>query len=202
MGEVSASSHSKRPESSRAHATLPSKKASLGLAGQQLWGDGCVDPPLKPTLPMTAADPQTAPFIAAHAIGVRVYYEDTDLAGIVYHANYLKFFERARTDYLRDLGIDQSAMAGQGEGVFFAVRAMDIGFLKPARFDDWLTVQSMPLDLGGARIVLDQRILRDEDVLCTARVTVACVTGHGRPTRIPPAARAALQGTAGSAGAR
>jgi len=142
---------------------------------------------------MTSTDRQTAPFVAAHAIGVRVYYEDTDLAGIVYHANYLKFFERARTDYLRDLGIDQSAMAAEGEGVYFAVRAMDIGFLKPARFDDWLTVQSMPLDLGRARIVLDQRILRGEDVLCTARVTVACLTGQGRPTRIPPAARAALE---------
>ena len=71
-------------------------------------------------------------------ISVRVYYEDTDLAGIVYHANYLRFFERARTDYLRDAGIDQTVM-GQA-GLFFAVRSMDISFIAPGRFDDWLMV--------------------------------------------------------------
>lgn len=132
------------------------------------------------------------PFEPAHAITVRVYYEDTDLAGIVYHANYLKFFERARTDYLRDLGIDQTAMAAQGAGVFFAVRHMDIGFVAPARFDDLLTVQTMPLEARGARAFLDQRIVRGEQVLCTARVTVACLTGSGRPARIPAGARAAF----------
>ena len=131
-------------------------------------------------------------FQPAHAISVRVYYEDTDLAGIVYHANYLKFFERARTDYLRDLGIDQRALAAAGAGVYFAVRAMDISFLKPARFDDLLTVETMPVGSTGARGTLDQRIVRGPDVLCTARVTVACLTGDGRPTRIPAAAREAF----------
>lgn len=136
--------------------------------------------------------PITDNFLPAHTIIVRVYYEDTDLAGIVYHANYLKFMERARTEYLRDLGIDQTAMASEDAGVFFAVRGMDIDFLAAARFDDVLSVQSMPIAMTGARGTMDQRILCGERVLCTARVTVACLTRAGRPTRIPQAARAAF----------
>lgn len=132
-------------------------------------------------------------FTAAHSITVRVYYEDTDMAGIVYHANYLKYFERARTDYLRDLGVDQTALAqgtDGGQGLFFAVRHMDIGFVAPARFDDLLQVETMPLQGSGARGVMDQRIVREGQVLCTARVTVACITQAGRPTRFPASVRA------------
>ena len=129
-------------------------------------------------------------FKPVHTITVRVYYEDTDLAGIVYHANYLKFFERGRTEYLRAIGIDQTVLAAGGAGVFLAVRSMDIGFVAPARFDDLLAVQSMPTSMSGARGTMDQRILRGEDVLCTARVTVACLTAQGRATRMPSAMRA------------
>lgn len=128
-------------------------------------------------------------FKPVHSITVRVYYEDTDLAGIVYHANYLRFFERARTEYLRAIGIDQTAMAADGDGVFFAVRSMDIGFVGSARFDDVLEVQSMPTSVTGARGTMEQRILRGDHVLCTASVMVACVTGNGRPTRMPSAMR-------------
>ena len=121
-------------------------------------------------------------------ISVRVYYEDTDLAGIVYHANYLRFFERARTDYLRDAGIDQTVM-GQA-GLFFAVRSMDISFIAPGRFDDWLMVETAPVRCSGALALLDQRILREGTVLCAARVTVACLSAQGRAARLPDGVRA------------
>lgn len=140
--------------------------------------------------------PISDPFYAAHSIVVRVYYEDTDLAGIVYHANYLKFMERARTDYLRDYGIDQTAMAAGadgGEGVYFAVRSMDIGFIAPAKFDDLLQVETMPVSASGARGVMDQRVMRGDEVLCTARVTVACISASGRPTRFPAKVRQMFQ---------
>lgn len=128
------------------------------------------------------------PFHAVHSIELRVYYEDTDLAGIVYHANYLKFMERARTDYLRDHGIDQTAMAAGidgGDGVFFAVRSMDISFIAPGKFDDMLRVETMPVSASGARGVMDQRVMRGDKALCTARVTVACISASGRATRFP-----------------
>lgn len=142
--------------------------------------------------PMTISDP----FTAAHTITVRVYYEDTDLAGIVYHANYLKFMERARTDYLRDHGIDQTVMAAGADGsesVYFAVRTMDISFAAPAKFDDMLRVETMPVSATGARGVMDQRVMRGDQVLCTARVTVACISASGRPTRFPAKVRAMFQ---------
>ena len=128
-------------------------------------------------------------FKPVHSMAVRVYYEDTDLAGVVYHANYLKFFERARTEYLRAIGIDQTVLADDGNGVFFAVRSMEIGFLSPARFDDLLEVESMPTGVSGARGTMEQRIVRGESVLCTAKVTVVCLTNSGRATRMPPAMR-------------
>ena len=143
------------------------------------------------------------PFIARFSARFRVYYEDTDLAGIVYHANYLKFFERARTDYLRENGIDQTVMAGgsgDGEGLFFAVRRMDVDFIRPARFDDVVTVECMPQSVGGARAVMDQRIVRGDTVLATARVTVACVTPSGRPARMPPSMHAMMASIASDNG--
>ena len=139
--------------------------------------------------------PIADPFIPRFSASFRVYYEDTDLAGIVYHANYLKFFERARTDYLRQNGIDQTEMAkgaDAGGGLFFAVRHMDIGFVRPALFDDVITVECMPQSLSGARAVMDQRIVRGETVLATARVTVACVTASGRPARMPASMHAMM----------
>ncbi len=129
-----------------------------------------------------------------HVLPVRVYYEDTDFSGVVYHASYLRFFERGRTDFLRLLGIGHAAMAA---GVFgsaraFAVRSMTLDFRKPATIDDVLEVTTRRGTLSGARIVLDQAIARDGDVLVTASVTVAVIDGDGRPCRLPAAIRERL----------
>lgn len=115
---------------------------------------------------------------------LRVYYEDTDLAGIVYYANYLKFIERGRTEWLRQLGIDQLAMQ-QATGHVFAVRRVEADYLRPARFDDLLTVVTGLAQESPARVVVDQKVMRGEEVLFTARVTIACLDGRGRPVRLP-----------------
>jgi acyl-CoA thioester hydrolase len=115
---------------------------------------------------------------------VRVFYEDTDFSGYVYHANYLKYCERARSDYLRVIGIDQNAMFAQG--LAFVVRRMDCEFLRPARFDDELLVETRLIEMGGARFELAQVVTRGADALFSAAVTVAIIDGQGRPKRIPP----------------
>ena len=131
----------------------------------------------------------------SHVFQVRVYYEDTDFSGVVYHASYLRFMERGRTEMLRSHGIDQGAvLAGDTKERFgFAVRAMNIDFLKPARMDDLLTIETSPRAIGGATLELDQRVLRGEEVLITAAVRIACVA-NGRPARIPKGVREALGG--------
>lgn len=128
-----------------------------------------------------------------HLFPVRVYYEDTDFSGVVYHASYLRFMERARTEYLRDLGIHQQAIfdGAHGDVFGFAVRRMEIDFLKPARMDDMLAVETSAAAVGGASIELDQCILRGEDVLISAKVRVACIA-DGRPKRLPSWVRAKL----------
>ena len=128
---------------------------------------------------------------------VRVYYEDTDFSGVVYHASYLRFMERGRTELLRALGLSQGEiMAGKAGEVFgFAVRAMSVEFLKPARMDDLLTIETRADAIGGASMDLDQRVLRGDEVLITAKVRIACVA-NGKPARIPKAVRAALGGGA------
>ncbi len=131
----------------------------------------------------------------AHTICVRVYYEDTDLAGIVYHANYLKFMERARTETLRTHGIDQTRLAE--EDVFLTVTAMDIAFKSPARIDDLLTVEAIPISTTGVRGTIAQRVLLEDRELCTAMVTVVCMNAKGRPVRMPPMARALFPATEG-----
>ena len=124
---------------------------------------------------------------------LRVYYEDTDLAGIVYYANYLKFIERGRTEWLRQLGIDQLAMQ-QATGHVFAVRRVEADYLRPARFDDLLTVVTELTTGSPARVVVDQKVLRGDEILFTARVTIACLDGKGRPVRLPADLSMALQG--------
>ena len=114
---------------------------------------------------------------------LRVNYEDTDFSGFVYHANYLKFCERARSDYLRVKGVDQKAMFA--EGTAFVVRRMDCNFLAPARFEDELTVETDFKEMHGARFELFQTIKRGSDILFTAAVTVVLIDGRGRPKRIP-----------------
>lgn len=118
-----------------------------------------------------------------HRFTIRVYYEDTDLAGIVYYANYLKFTERARSEWLRELGIDQVAL--KSRGVVFAARHVTADYLSPARYDDELTVTSALHKMTAARLVLDQNVLRDGAVLFTSRVTLVCVGPTGKPVRLP-----------------
>jgi acyl-CoA thioester hydrolase len=117
-----------------------------------------------------------------HHLAVRVYYEDTDFSGYVYHSNYLKFCERARSDFLRVLGVDQNALFATGEA--FVVRHMACDFLRPARFDDVLTVESTPGEVRGARFLIHQRVLRGDEVLFVADVTAVLIGAGGRPKRI------------------
>ena len=130
-----------------------------------------------------------------HTFPLRVYYEDTDLAGIVYYANYLKFIERARSEWVRGLGIDQALLRAK-QGIVFAVRRVEADYLRPAVFDDVLSVQTVPADLSGARLVLDQAVLRGAQTLFTARVTLVCLTAAGTATRFPTALHTALTGAA------
>src|SRR5437660_6993218 len=106
------------------------------------------------------------------AITIRVYYEDTDIAGIVYHANYLKFMERARTEWLRRLGVEQDQLARE-ERVMFVVRSACVEFLKPARFNDAIEADVMLLECGGASMTFAQRLRRGETLLCEGEVRVA-----------------------------
>ena len=118
---------------------------------------------------------------------LRVYYEDTDMGGIVYHANFLKFIERARSEWVAELGIDQNAM--REEGAVFAVRRVEADFMAPARHGDALEVRTEVVSVGGARLVLDQAVMRGEELLFTARVTLACIALSGQPLRLPEAVR-------------
>jgi acyl-CoA thioester hydrolase len=121
---------------------------------------------------------------------LRVNYEDTDFSGFVYHANFLKFCERARSDYLRVKGVDQKAMFA--EGTAFVVRRMDCNFLAPARFEDELRVETDFKEMHGARFELSQTVKRGETNLFSAAVTVVLIDGRGRPKRITPELAAAL----------
>jgi acyl-CoA thioester hydrolase len=128
-----------------------------------------------------------------HLIAIRVYYEDTDFSGVVYHASYLRFMERGRTELIRTLGIDQRALFDGEVALAFAVRAMQIDFLMPAVMDDLLTVETIPVEMKGASMTVSQRVLRGDEVLVEAEVKVVCV-GGGRARRIPDALREKLGG--------
>jgi acyl-CoA thioester hydrolase len=121
-----------------------------------------------------------------HRLSMRVYYEDTDFSGFVYHANYLKFCERARSDFMRVLGVDQNAMISGETAMAFVIRRMDCEFLRPARFDDVLVIESKFDTVAGARFSGEQRVLRGAEVLFTAAVTAVLIDGRGRPKRLPP----------------
>lgn len=123
---------------------------------------------------------------------LRIYYEDTDFSGFVYHARYLHFFERGRTEALRSLGIDQRALFEAAGGPFaFAVRRMNIDFRAPARMDDLVTVETWIADVGGASLAMRQQLNRHADLLSTAEVDIAFLA-RGRPTRLPADLKAAL----------
>lgn len=135
-----------------------------------------------------------------HRLDLRIYWEDTDAGGIVYHAGYVRFMERGRTDFLRLAGIRQSELAAGPDGILFAVRHMELDFLKPARLDDLLQVTTAVEEIAGARLVMRQAVHRGGETLVAARVTVAAISPEGRPRRIPMPIRAALgSGTAAPA---
>ncbi len=119
-----------------------------------------------------------------HSFPVRVYYEDTDMAGIVFYANYLKYIERARSDWVRGKGIDQAELKDT-EGLVFAVRRVEADYLAPARFDDELIVETRPVTVTGARLVMEQIVKRGSDLLFQAIVTIVCINEDGQPARLP-----------------
>ncbi len=125
-----------------------------------------------------------------HVIPVRIYYEDTDFSGNVYHAAYLKFFERGRTEFLRDLGIHHHELAEQG--IAFAVRSMALEFVAAARIDDLLMVRTTVVESSGVRLVLDQTISRNDKLIASAQVTVVAIKMSGGPARLPANLRAIL----------
>ena len=131
-----------------------------------------------------------------HVLTVRVYYEDTDFTGIVYHANYLRYMERGRTNYLRLLGADHRALfeetAKEAPGFAFVVRSMSIDYLKPARMDDVLEIFTEPQEVRGASITLHQRVMRADELLVEASVRVAFIS-DGRARPIPKPLRAAMK---------
>lgn len=132
--------------------------------------------------------------ILEHVFPLRVYYEDTDAAGIVYYANYLKFAERARTEMLRARGFDHRALDDK-DGIAFAVRSCNADYLLPARLDDALQVHTRVTHVGGASLEADQDITREDQVLTRLKVRLACINRAGRPARIPAAMLAAFRST-------
>ena len=124
-----------------------------------------------------------------HVLPVRIYYEDTDAGGVVYHANYLKYCERARSDCLRLLGIHQQQFDGMG----FVVRRMVCDFISPARLDDLVEIETRFLARAGARLELDQQVVLEKKTLFKAVVTVALIDARGRPKRLPRELAAKLE---------
>lgn len=129
---------------------------------------------------------------ARHLYAVRVYYEDTDLSGITYHANYLRWFERARSDLLRLLGIDQRAAIETGEGAY-ALSEVNLKYLRPAKLDDDVVIETRCTDLGAASCRMHQIARRGGEDLCEAHLRVGFITLDGRPRRQPPEWRDAFQ---------
>lgn len=140
-----------------------------------------------PAAPSGAVDPAAG----EHVFPVRVYYEDTDAAGIVYYVNYLKFAERARTEMLRLLGREQQRMM-DADGVAFAVKSARVEYFRPARLDDALAVRTGLIEVAGASLKVRQRIFRGGELLADMQIRLAVMDKSGRPTRLPADIRAAL----------
>lgn len=142
---------------------------------------------------MTAQPPMPGGLIdgSRHLFAVRAYYEDTDLSGIVYHANYLRWFERARSDLLRMLGIDQRAATEAGEGAY-AIAELTIRYARPARLDDTVVIETTCLELGAASVRMRQRATRDGELVAEQTARVGFIDPAGRPRRQPAAWRAAF----------
>lgn len=130
---------------------------------------------------------------------VRIYYEDTDFSGLVYHARYLHFFERGRTEALRASGVSHTELLARAEPLAFAVRKMTTEWIAPARIDDLLEVRTRFTEVRGARMVLEQEIVRGDTLISRADVEAACMNLEGRPRRLPPDIAERLAVAAGGA---
>ena len=140
-----------------------------------------------------ALKPALQPELFTYSFPVRVYFENTDAGGVVYHGEYLKFLERARTEWLRHLGFGHQALARESK-VIFVVSSLAIDFLKPARLDDTLAVSVKLENVGRVRCIFAQEIRREDEVLVKAKVTIACVTGETfKPCEIPEALRRKME---------
>jgi acyl-CoA thioester hydrolase len=124
---------------------------------------------------------------------IRVYYEDTDFSGVVYHASYLRFMERGRSEFLRASGVPHQVMLNLAEPLVWAVRRMTVDFAKPARVDEALAVRTRVREVLGARMRLEQTVLRDAELLVGAEVEVCVITLDGKPRRVPDAVRRVLE---------
>jgi acyl-CoA thioester hydrolase len=134
---------------------------------------------------------------AIHRTPLRVYYEDTDAGGVVYHAGYLRYAERARTEALRDAGIPHADLV-ERFNLMFMVHRVEIDYVRPARLDDLLTVETETLDVGGATVLLRQTVRGPDGVCATLRIKLACVRiGGNKPARIPPRWREGMLGLRG-----
>ena len=122
----------------------------------------------------------------SHLLPVRVYYEDTDFTGMVYHANYLRFFERGRSDFLRDAGVNHQDLLARSDPAAFTLTRVEIDYKQPARVDDLLLIRTHILGLKGVRMVFQQTCLRNEDVLTSANITAVMIHADGRPRRPVP----------------
>jgi len=139
---------------------------------------------------MTGPKPDSGAWSAGvHRLAVRVYYEDTDFTGAVYYANYLKFLERGRTDYLRCAGVGHAELAAADPPLGFAVREARIKYVRPARIDDALTIETRLSGMTGARLTMDQRVLRGAYTLVEAVIEAVCIDFAGRPRRLPATLR-------------
>ena len=125
-----------------------------------------------------------------HTYPVRVYYEDTDMGGVVYHANFLRYIERARSDWVRQLGNDQNAM--REEGIVWVVRRVEADYLAPAKFEDELVVETDVVSLSGVRLTMAQLVRRGETEIFRATVTAVCINKAGKPVRLPAEIRALM----------
>ena len=126
-----------------------------------------------------------------HRLPVRVYYEDTDMGGIVYYANYLKYIERARSELVEDMGLSQNRMKDE-DGIVFVVRRVEADYLAPARLDDRLEVVTTHYPKGQSRWMFEQDVMRGDQVIFRAIVTAVCMTVDGKPTRLPAELRQRL----------
>jgi len=127
-----------------------------------------------------------------HALDVRIYYEDTDAGGVVYHSNYLKYLERGRTEAMRTLGFDNSSLA-RDEDVIFALARTDVQYKRPAVLDDLLTIKSKLLSIQGAKMLFKQCIYRDDVLMVDADITLVCINKAGQPKRLPKKVRVCFE---------